>query len=536
MLATVIAVASELSILLSVVLLLPMEYGRDQGTYAVVAREMQHGAVPYRDVFDHKPPGIHLLFYFARLMAGDGHWGIRVIEAAFMLATVAGLIVLAERHGSSRRVGLVAGALYCLMLVRQDFWHTAQPESFSGALIVWGLVCASWGHASESQRTRLVAWILCGVSFGVSGLLKPPPAVIGPVLAAGSAWTMWRRTRSKAAVVPMAAVLVGLFIPVGVTAAWFAYHGGLASLIDALFVFTPPFTRIYWSQHHPLSDWLLIIDRVDQWVFLRSTLAALGVALLAIYRPSTAERPLVIALLLSGAILVLGVVAQAKFYASHWNSFFPILALLGALGLAHGARVAVEAGPRGVAAAVALVLLVVTLHPDASTANWDFALIRKVGVLFDIARGKTKPQDGLSVLASIDNDFPTRSRLAAEYLANRLPPGAPIFVWGFEPNLYEESHASLASRYIYNLPLRAEWYEARARETLMADLKVRPASAIIVSHADPVPYLVGNDDDSAQALEQFPQLKALIASEYDLDAHIGPLDVYVKKGLPPAAD
>jgi hypothetical protein len=531
--ATAVTLAAELAILLSVGLVLPLEYGVDQGTYAVVARELQRGAVLYRDVFDHKPPGTHLLFYLARLLAGDAHWGIRVIEAGFMLATVAGLVVLAQRHGASRRVGLVAGALSCLMLARQDFWHTAQPESFSGALIVWGLIFASLGHAARDGRSCFRGWVLSGVFFGLSGLLKPPPAMIGPVLADLSAWHLWKKARSSVALVPLAGVFVGLAIPFGLTLGWFAYRGALSAFWDAMFVFTPPFTKIFWSQHHSIAEWFQMLDRVEEWIFFRSTLATLGVILLVAYRPTPAERPLVVALSVSAVLLVLGVVAQAKFYFSHWDSFLPVLALLGALGLSKGAEAASRRGPWAMLGGLVLALVIATLHADVATANWDAVLARKVGVLFDVARGKTKPDAGLRVLESIDTDFPERNRLAGAYLAHRLPAGAPVFVWGFAPNLYDESGAPPASRYIYNLPLRADWYAAHARETLMKDLKARPPAAIVVAHGDVLPFLVGNDLDSAQALEGFAPLKQLIASDFQLDMQIGSFDVYVRRGLNP---
>ena len=67
---------------------LPLE--RDEGAYAVVATEMLRGAVPYRDVWDHKPPGVYVAYAAAcvgevfierrqceltKLIIGDTHTG-----------------------------------------------------------------------------------------------------------------------------------------------------------------------------------------------------------------------------------------------------------------------------------------------------------------------------------------------------------------------------------------------------------------------------------------------------------------------------
>src|SRR5215467_14499916 len=61
-------------------------YGHDQGLYGYVAREwMLEGKIPYRDLFDHKPPGIYIIYGFATLLFGTGMWGIRVLDLACVL-------------------------------------------------------------------------------------------------------------------------------------------------------------------------------------------------------------------------------------------------------------------------------------------------------------------------------------------------------------------------------------------------------------------------------------------------------------------
>src|SRR5262252_10503852 len=52
--------------------------GHDHGVHAYVGREWLHGGLPYRDAFDHKPPGIFALHAFAMALFGEGEWPIRV--------------------------------------------------------------------------------------------------------------------------------------------------------------------------------------------------------------------------------------------------------------------------------------------------------------------------------------------------------------------------------------------------------------------------------------------------------------------------
>ncbi len=59
--------------------------GRDSSLFLYVAERIQQGAVPYRDVWDHKPP---LIYYFGviGLALGDhGLTGVTVVEFATLL-------------------------------------------------------------------------------------------------------------------------------------------------------------------------------------------------------------------------------------------------------------------------------------------------------------------------------------------------------------------------------------------------------------------------------------------------------------------
>src|SRR5580658_2324456 len=56
-------------------------FGWDTSVHYYVGREwLLRGAIPYRDTFDHKTPGIHLVHAVAIALFGEGMWGIRIIE------------------------------------------------------------------------------------------------------------------------------------------------------------------------------------------------------------------------------------------------------------------------------------------------------------------------------------------------------------------------------------------------------------------------------------------------------------------------
>lgn len=56
----------------------------DEGVFLYVARTIATGGMPYRDVWDHKPPGVYLL----DLLAGANVWGVFVLQAIALAAAI----------------------------------------------------------------------------------------------------------------------------------------------------------------------------------------------------------------------------------------------------------------------------------------------------------------------------------------------------------------------------------------------------------------------------------------------------------------
>jgi hypothetical protein len=299
-------------------------------------------------------------------------------------------------------------------------------------------------------------------------------------------------------------------------------------MYEILFVFTPRYTKVFWETPGlgPRAEHMLF-----EWLFLRSTLAGIGLVCVAVFRSRPSERPLVVALVATLCVLLAGVVMQAKFYEYHWNAIFPALALLAVIGLARAADAATKRG-WPYALAMALVLTYAATYRNGETRQWDREIIRKLGIRFDIVTGRMDAQAGWDAVSSFDNDYAAQNRLAGAYLAARVPKDAPIFIWGFEPVVYDISGLPIASRYIYDVPQRASWSATESQAILMDDLRQHPPAAILVQHFDSVSTVTGFEDDSAIALNRFPALKALLAARYTFDIKIGSLDVYVARNPP----
>src|SRR3989337_1933133 len=71
--------------LLPVVLYLPFvraPFERDEGVYATIAQGLLDGRVPYRDLFDNKPPLVYGWYAFSFLLFGESVVAPRIVAAA----------------------------------------------------------------------------------------------------------------------------------------------------------------------------------------------------------------------------------------------------------------------------------------------------------------------------------------------------------------------------------------------------------------------------------------------------------------------
>lgn len=521
-----------IAIVLAMALVLTFGHGRDQSIYALVARETLDGGMPYRDAFDFKPPGIFVVYAIARALFGAGPVAIRILEVVAMAASVAALVRIGRRELGSTLVGWVAAALACGLHAQLDFWHTGQPESFGEPLGLWAIALAASAGREPAARRRAGLLVAAGALLGVAGLMKPPLAGAGPVVAALAAWLRdqgrdadWStKARARQAVVPFLWVALGGGLPIVLCLAWFAARGALGDLHEVLFVFTPQYTRISWKDVAATS---MLWRGLIEWLTVYSS-ALLGGLVLAAAMPWPARgRPVLAAALAMCLVHVAGVAMQAKFFPYHWGATFAPTALLAATGwvalLTAASRRHVVIG----AGALALALAVASVHapvPNMGQALLDRAARRIEVLTSPPGAQRTADLDALASIADVDG---RHNRAAAAMVAEHVPPGQPIFVWGFEPAVYDLADRPVASRFIYDVPQRAAWSKGPMRAALMRDLAARPPVAIVVEHNDVFPFVTGDSLDSAASLEDFTELEELLATRYRMVGRAGDLDVWV---------
>ena len=124
------------------------------------------------------------------------------------------------------------------------------------------------------------------------------------------------------------------------------------------------------------------------------------------------------------------------------------------------------------------------------------------------------------------------NRQVAEWLQRATPLDATVYIWGFEPVIYELAGRRPASRYVYNVPQRVEWAQRQTRPVLIAELQRALPAAVVVEHGDRFPWVTGDTRDSAEVLQEFPELGVFLSTQYDCAGSIGRFDLYRRRNPP----
>lgn len=469
-------------------------FGRDQGLYYYVAREwVLRGQIPYRDVLDHKTPGIYILHAVAVMLFGEVQWGIRVLDVLGVLtfgAVAGSLFEPAGRPLPRGMRGATALLLAMLFYGYLDFWNTAQSELWYAGLATCS-VWAAWRH-----RTLHRAALLAGLFAGAALIMKPPAM---PMLLVAVAALLVRARRS--AVLRTSALPLGFryaagasIVPVLVLG-YFAAHGALPAMRDIVIG-----ANAYYVKHEPGAppgfDWRDFAGTILSYYAPFTGIFPVGIAAAVVWARLRHDSRVMDRVLMASALLatsVLSVVMQAKFYLLHWAVCLVPLAFFGLVALA-SLRFALAPKLAWVAAGAMTVLGYVSTAwiPHAGAARWQLEVVRaeRKFLAGELSRESFNEYFQIPVLGF---NYATSYRVGV-WLRNHTQPDDIVSVRGFQPEIYAVAQRRHVGRFFWTLFLtspyraykRAEWLAEDER-----DLREHPPKYIAATtHAHEGPESV----------------------------------------------
>lgn len=489
--------------------LLMHNFNVDEAIYTSMATEMLDGALYFRDVVDHKPPGIY--YIYAAVYAISGRYNLHAIHVTlFITVALTGLLLcfLGRRlfGEQGHRAGRLAGLLYVVVGATgppMDF-QAANAELFMNLPIVAALL----SYVQTRQQAGRWGYLWAGLILSCGALIKFQAGFVVLAIALHLLWTRPPR------LAPLLLGLVGLLIP-------FASHAALYLGLDA-------WDAMWWgltfnTRYVSASGvgFQLMRALIRSLVFLGLAFPLLiPAAAFAVGRggrgePGTPRRlawRFLLAWLLTAAAAVS---VGGRYFLHYYIQLMPPLALMGSERLLQW-----SAGrrwlPRLAAALVglnALTWITVSFldRPLRPHETWHYDRYAAVG----------------------------------RYVQQHTSPDARIFVWGDSPNIYLWSRRRMGTRYLWvNYQVGRIWgtiYDAVdgpdppphliAHETwppLLRDLERNLPELIIDAGAG------GLDEFDRLPIGRFPRVAAIVSSHYTLKTRVLGVPIYRRTRRPPA--
>lgn len=478
---------------------LPLPFGRDQGLYYYVGREwMLRGAIPYRDVFDHKTPGIYVLHALSVYLFGEVQWGIRVVDFVAVLLT--GLVIARlsspagepVEPGARGRAWALVSVLFYGML---NYWDTAQSELHYALLGCSSVLCAR-----HVRRIELAAG-LAGCFAGLALIMKPP--VVWLVLV-GVAILLLRLKRAgspRQFALGAAAYAVGALAPLLATYIYFARHDAIPALLDVVV----GANGYYVSHEHDKRPLLNALDSSHEYLVMYAPISTLlvggGLLAFAWVRRArdarwTSRFGFAFALMLAAYSAA---AMQMKFYLLHWTVMVPALGVLACtLGSYLSEQLRARRFGEGFVRWAPLMLFLVVYLFSGHARGW----VQQQGRTLRYLVGADDRQTFADHFAYPWMHFSYGdSEWVGNWLRDHTSPDEPVAVRGFEPEVYAVARRRHFGRFFWT-----EFLTQPARAYRRAEYLAEDRAALL---ANPPRYLVARLDTKDAYADSVPYAAAL---------------------------
>ncbi len=302
---------------------------------------MDHGRLPYRDIFDMNMPGADLIYLWIYKLTNGNHIALRVVDLAFLASITGCGWAVMRRFG--RDAAWAAAVVFPVIYL--SLGPTASLQRETAVLLFLTPILLVLNKASE-REIPIWQWVLMGLLAGAAVSVKPQAALVAVGM---FAWAVWAQRKAD---VSNSRVASGLCLcvfcsalPLAASLAWISYIGAWDAFLDI--------SRNYWPLYNGLSGQGEPIQGYERAIWDLKGASwfgyepiVVGVGLVGAYLAfklrvspqSRLTRLMVVGMVCGVAYLVAG----GKFWTYHWMPLFYFASALAVLAFAEqaGARVA----------------------------------------------------------------------------------------------------------------------------------------------------------------------------------------------------
>jgi hypothetical protein len=521
--------------------LLTYPLGRDQGEFATIGRGILDGRVPYRDLWNPKPPAIFYIYALAISVMGRTPVALRAIDFLIVPIICWALYWLGSRI-ENRRVGLWAALLFPIFYFTETFWTLTQNDGIVLLPMTLAMVCvfkaadsrpsnaeSSLGTQHSALSTSLWAFLAGALGAYVVWFKYPFALFIGVEIIAYLLLVRSQSKKSSFLFIPHPSspvpFLLGQLVVGGGGVLYLMSIGAWNDLLESARV-TSQYTALTFN----LQDFSSLLGtalgfRWQQWGLLALLAGGWFIIVWLRGKARGAGWNITLVWLLAGTAIM---VIQAKAYDYHWLPMLPPLVLMGAGGLDRLTTGVItlwnrRGDPAGrpykiICGAVVIVLLgLMTASIWPKTLPYLTGQEDQAAYFHHFQAGEFVADESIQV---------------ADYLRERVAPGDSLFIWGFRPEVYFLSQLNPGSRFIFQFPLVGSWYPPEWRKETVDTLWASMPPYALVLQVDYMPWVTGSEADSNTLLQGYTEMNNWLIANYERETQIGNFFIWRRKPSP----
>lgn len=439
----------------------------DSAIFHYIGDKIRLGELPFRDVYDHKPPLIFYLNALGLFLGQGSRWGVWAIE--FISLSAAGLLGFAFLR---RYFGTLAGLLGMgAMLLNLAFVHDrgnlteeyALPFQFAALFLLSGV-----------ERSGRGGWRLffIGVMLSMASTLKQPLAGIGLSIAVYLAWFYLSRRDVRGLI--LAGLRVGLGFAV-VWLVWFVYFaavGIFSEFWEAAFAYNVALSGI--TLERRIQALFSAMDGLihTSGYFLGGMVAWLAAFPLLFWQRSAdspAERPNLTLPLLVALVDLPVEIGLSSLSGNNFAHYFMMLLPATTILIAFAAYALPRLANPAAGKAMPFVWLGLLMLPVFAPGIYETS--DRIG-----------PRGDRQIEAVV------------EYVIANTQPEDKVLQWGIAAQINPMSGRDTPTRYFFTDPLFVEGYSGRQHsETLLRELQAAPPVLIVDQGMVNLPLIYTSD-------------------------------------------
>jgi len=207
--------------------------GPDSGLFAYAGQQILKGSLLYRDIFDHKTPGVFYLNALAIFLWGETPWAIWRLELIWIVCTMV-VFFLVIRKLLGIFPALLASLIFLFTMYHPNYFQGGNLTEIY-VLLPQVLIIGAYSMYVSTRRNKWITAI--GLLTSTAFLFKPTNIALGLAAQGGVLYLDYRQRKMGRILKHVQNFIIGSLFPLFLVALYWGFHGALNDMWYAVITY-----------------------------------------------------------------------------------------------------------------------------------------------------------------------------------------------------------------------------------------------------------------------------------------------------------